>query len=215
MSALQSFFESTGGRTAVIGLIVVLFAIILYSGKGKKTDTKILVISALLVALAVVLNQIKLFTMPQGGSVSPFAMVPIVLIGYFFGVRRGVIAGMCMGLMELVLGPYVIHPVQLLVDYPLAFGALGIGAVFRNQEKIPLIKCYLPGVLGRYICAVISGIVFFGDYIPDPKFNAVTWSLFYNITYLGIEAVATTVVLCIPAVNKAFARLKTQAVSTT
>ena len=53
---------------------------ILYSGKGKKTDTKILVISAMLVALAVVLNQIKLFTMPQGGSVSPFTMVPIVLI---------------------------------------------------------------------------------------------------------------------------------------
>ena len=211
---LQEFVESTIGQIILIAVIIVFFLIIFLTGKGKKADTKALIFSALLVALAMVLDQIKLFTMPQGGSVTPFSLLPIVLCGYFFGFRRGVLAGVCMGLLQLLFSPYVIHPVQMLLDYPIAFGALAFGAFLRNSKKGALIKTFIVGVLFRYMFAVLSGVIFFGAYIPDPRFNALTWSLWYNFTYTAIEAGVTIAILFIPAVSNMFKTLRSQ-VSTT
>lgn len=208
---LQTFFDSTGGQIAVIAAIVVLFGVILYSGKGKPVDTKAVAISAVLVALSLILNQLVLFRMPQGGSITVFSMVPIVLCAYFFGVRRGLMAGMCVGLIDLIFNPYVIHPIQLLLDYPLAFGALAFGGIFAAQKN-GLIKGYIFGVFCRYICAVLSGVIFFGAYAPE-GFNALTWSLWYNLTYLAVEGVITVVLLFIPQVKGLFERLKRQVAS--
>ena len=206
--SLQTFFESAAGQAATIVVIILLFVGILISGKGKKVDTKTLVASALLVALAVVLKQVKLFPMPQGGDVSAFGMLPIALCAYFFGVRRGIMAGMCVGLVDLIFSPYVIHPIQLLLDYPLAFGAIGFAGLLRNK-KGGLIAGYLLGVFGRYICSVMSGIIYFGAYVPE-GFNAVTWSAWYNFAYLGAEAAITVVLLVIPPVKRTFTRLKAE-----
>ncbi len=207
---LQEFVESTVGQIVLVAVIIVFFLIIFLTGKGKKTDTKALVFSALLVALAMVLNQIKLFTMPQGGSITPFSLLPIVLCGYFFGLRRGVLAGFCMGLLQLLFSPYVIHPVQMLLDYPIAFGGLAMGAFLRNSRKGALIKTYLVGVAFRYMFAVLSGVIFFGAYVPDERFNALTWSLWYNLTYTAVEAGITVAILLIPAVSNMFKQLKSQ-----
>lgn len=204
--SLQEFFDSLGGQIAVVAAIIILFGAILYSGKGKAADTRSLAISALLVALSVILNQLVLFRMPQGGSITVFSMVPIVLCAYFFGVRKGLMAGMCVGLINLIFNPYVIHPVQLLLDYPLAFGALAFGGVFASRKN-GLIKGYIFGIVCRYICAVLSGIIFFGEYAPE-GFNAVTWSVWYNFTYISVEGAITVVLLCIPQVKNMFERLK-------
>ena len=75
--SLQDFFNSTGGQIAVVAVIIILFGSILYSGKGKPADTKSLAVSALLVALSIILNQLVLFRMPQGGSITAFSMVPM------------------------------------------------------------------------------------------------------------------------------------------
>ena len=208
---LQGFFESTTGQIVTIGLIIVIFALILIprkDQKDKKVDVKALTISALMVALALGLGQIKLFTMPQGGSITLLSMLPIVLCAYLLGTRRGVMAGMCLGLLNLIFGPYVIHPVQLLVDYPLAFGAMGMGGIFRNQS-MGLTKGYIFGIFCRYICAVVSGVVFFGAYAPE-GFSALTWSLWYNITYLAVEGVITVVIINIPVVKKTLEGFKNQ-----
>lgn len=208
---LQGFFESALGQAAVILIIAVFFLLIVIptgKQKGQKADSKALTISALLIALAVGLGQLKLFEMPYGGTVTVFSMLPIALCGYLLGTRRGVIAGMCVGLLNLIFGPYVIHPVQLLVDYPFAFGALGLAGVC-SERKNGLVKGYLLGLAGRYVCAVVSGIVFFGAYAPE-GFNAVTWSLFYNFTYLAAEGALTAVIISLPPVKKALEGLKKQ-----
>lgn len=205
---LQSFFESTTGQVSTLAVIVLLFLGILISGRGKKADTKAMVTSGVLVALAVALNQIVLFPMPQGGSVTAFSMLPIVVCAYFFGVRRGIMAGMCVGLINLIFNPYVIHPIQMFLDYPLAFGALAFAGLMRNR-KFGLITGYIIGLSARYLCSVLSGIIFFGSYAPE-GFNAVTWSLYYNITYLGAEGIMTVIVLSIPTVRKAIEQLKLQ-----
>ncbi len=206
---LQSFFDSLGGQVASIAIIILLFAAILYSGKGKPADAKAMALSAVLVSLSVILDRLVLFQLPQGGSVTVFSMVPIVLCSYFLGVRRGMIAGMCVGIIDLIFNPYVIHPVQLLLDYPLAFGALAIGGVLAGQKKHAVVKCYVLGLFCRYVCAVLSGTIFFGAYAPE-GFHALTWSLWYNFTYLAVEGAITVALLFIPAINRLFERLKVQ-----
>ncbi len=205
---MQSFFESLAGQITTVGVIVLLFLGILFTGKNKKLDVKAMSISALLVALAIILNQLVLFRMPQGGSVTFFCMVPIALCAYLFGVRRGLMAGMCVGLIDLIFSPYVIHPVQLLLDYPLAFGAIAFGG-FVASGKYGMVKCYALGVFCRFFCSFLSGVIFFGAYAPE-GFNAVTWSIVYNGSFMGVEALASVIVLCIPQVRNLFARLKDQ-----
>ena len=102
---MQAFFESTQGKIAVIAVIVILLFFIMRGGKDKKTDVRALTVSALLIALATVLGQIKIFEMPQGGSVTLFSILPIVVCGYLLGTRRGVMAGFCVGLINLIFGP--------------------------------------------------------------------------------------------------------------
>lgn len=205
---LQGFFESTTGQISTLIIILLLFLGILISGREKKADTKAMVTSAVLVALSIALNQIILFRMPQGGSVTAFCMLPIVVCAYMYGVRRGMMAGMCVGLIDLIFNPYVIHPVQMLLDYPLAFGALAFAGLMRNR-KFGLISGFLVGLLGRYFCSVLSGVIFFGEYAPE-GFSAFTWSIYYNITYLGAEGALTVIVLSIPAVRKSIEQLKKQ-----
>ena len=205
---MQAFFESTTGKIAVIVVILLLLLLISMGSKEKKTDVRALTISALMIALATVLGMIKVFSMPQGGSVTLFSILPIVVCGYLLGTRRGIMAGFCVGLINLIFGPYVIHPVQLLLDYPVAFGALGLSGLAANQKN-GLTRGYIIGIIGRYICAVLSGVIFFGAYAPE-GFNAWTWSLWYNLTYLAAEGAITLIVINIPAVKNMFNNFKVQ-----
>lgn len=214
MGSLQSFFESRTGQVVVVAIIVVFFLLALIPSKEQKkahprgADVKALTISALMVGAAIVLGQFKLFEMPQGGAVTPLSNLPIVLCAYYLGTRRGVTAGMCVGLLNLIFGPYVIHPLQMLLDYPLAFGALGLGGVMRNKKN-GIVKGYILGLAGRYAVAVVSGIVFFGAYAPA-GFNAFTWSVWYNFTYLAAEGVITVIIISIPTVKKTMEKLRFQ-----
>ena len=169
-------------------------------------DVSIMVKTAILIAIAYVLNQITLFRMPQGGSVTPFSMLFVVLVGYLFGVKQGVIAGVVFGLLDLLINPYVIHPVQLLLDYPLAFGALGIGALLRNKKN-GLIKSYLVGIMCRFIVSSISGIIFFMD-VTNGVLAGLIVALSYNFTYIAAEGFATMLVLFIPQIRILFDRFK-------
>ena len=204
---MQSFFESTIGKVSVIAVIVLLLLLIFLPNRkdseSTKPDIKALTISALLIALAMILSQIKVYSMPQGGSVTLFS-----LCSYLLGPKKGIMAGIPLGLVNLIFGPYVIHPAQLLLDYPLAFGAMGVGGIFRNTKN-GLTVSYLIGLLGRYFFAVLSGVIFFGSYAPE-GFSALTWSLWYNITYIAAEGAATIIVINFPPVKKMFERLKAQ-----
>lgn len=202
---LQSFFESVTGQIITTAVIFLLLVLVMRTNE-KKNDVSVLVKTAILLAVTFVLNHITLFKMPQGGSITAFSMFALFLVSYLFGPRQGILAGMAYGLLDLVLNPYVIHPIQILLDYPLAFGAIGIGGLLRNQ-RYGMIVGYLAGVLGRYLVVVLSGIIFWGMYAAE-GFNAVSWSFFYNMTYILPEAIATFIILMIPQVRNLFDRFK-------
>ena len=175
--------------------------------KGRNYTVK-LTTTALLVALAMILDQIKLFEMPQGGSVTLFGTLPIIALGYLLGTRWGLLGGAVTGFLNLIFGGYVIHPAQMILDYIIAYAVMGLSGLVRSRKN-GLTKGYLLGVLCRYICAVLSGVIFFAEYAPE-NFNALTWSLWYNITYLAVEGVMTIIVINIPAVKRMFENLKVQ-----
>lgn len=176
--------------------------------RTKKFNIKSLTITSMMIALAIILEQIKLFQMPQGGSVTLLGMLPIALLGYLLGIKYGVIGGFCVGILNIIFGAYIIHPVQLFIDYLLSYSVLGLSGIFRNKNN-GLVKGYLFGVMLRYLCFVLSGTVFFGDYAPV-KFNALTWSIWYNLTFTAVEVLITLIIINIPALKNLFINLKSR-----
>lgn len=206
---LQTFFESTLGKGTIIIAIVLVLAIgIMSTDKKQKINTRAFTFSAIAVSIAFVLNQITLLRMPQGGSITPCSMLVICLVGYWFGPKTGICAGISMGMLDMLINPYIITPLQALLDYPLAYGMLGLSGFFRNDENyIGLIKGYILSVFGRFFCSFMSAVIFFGEYAPE-GFNAVTWGIVYNGTFMGVEAIITIAVLAIPAVKTAIMKIK-------
>lgn len=203
---MQDFLTSTGGQLIVLAAIIALLAIIFKTTKkDKKNNLKAMTYSAIAIAIAFALNTFIVFRMPQGGSATLFSMLVIVLIGYWFGPSTGIMAGMAFGLLNMLYSPFVVHPIQFLLDYPLAFGMLGIAGFFRNK-KYGLQWGYLLAVFGRYICHVLSGVIFFSEYAGD--MNALLYSIIYNSTYIGIEALVTFALLWVPGIRNAFNRIK-------
>lgn len=203
------------GVLVVLAVILVLWLVAALwkhknaKSKGKFT-TKQLVFSAMAIALAVVCSMIKVFEMPMGGSVTLLSMLFIVLIAYWYGPSVGIMTAVAYGLVQFVMEPIFYTVPQMLFDYPLAFGALGIAGFF-NQKKFGLQIGYLAGVLGRFLFATISGVLFFAAYAPEGM-HPLVYSMAYQASYLVPEAVVTLILICIPQVAKALAHVKAQAV---
>lgn len=208
MENFGKFFSSTAGKTTLILLISFSFLfIVFYFRKDEKIfSTKALTYSAILLALGISANQIKIFSLPQGGSMTLFSMIFIVFIGYMFGLRVGLIAGITFGLLNLLIKPEVYTPVQAIIDYILAFGALGLSGIFADK-KDKLIFAYLVSIIGRFVFAVFSGCVFFGSYAPE-GWNPLLYSIWYNLSYIGTEGVITVLLLSIPVVRNTLENLK-------
>ena len=167
---------------------------------------KPLVSCAMAIALATILSMVKMITFPTGGPATLFSMLVICLPGYWFGLGAGVLTGVAYGALQLLLEPYVIHPMQLVLDYFLAFGAFGLSGFFV-KSKYGLQKGYIVAVLGRYVCAVLSGYIFFGEYAWE-GWGALTYSIVYNAIYIFAEVAITLVILLLPPVKKALNYMK-------
>ena len=210
-----TYVPTTLGNILLAVIIIAFLAAALFLA-GKKTKNpkggrtkltvKQLVFCAMSLALGTVLSNLKLYDMPWGGSVTLLSKLMICLPGYWFGLGAGLLTGVAHGFLQLLIEPYVLFPLQLLIDYPLAFGALGLSGLFSNS-KYGLIKGYLVGVIGYWVFAVISGAAFFGAYAWD-GWAPLPYSMAYNGSYVFAEAALTLVILAIPAVNKTFARVK-------
>lgn len=163
--------------------------------------TRTLVEIALTIALAFVLDELKLFQMPQGGTVS-LSMLPIIVLAYLRGAGPAVTAGLLFGLVDLATPPvYIVHPVQLVLDYPLPYALVGLAgllrgpwtrAIERRADLLATSVALLPGVLLgiglRYIAHVVSGAIFFAEYAPAGQ-PVWVYSAVYNL-YVPVSALA-------------------------
>ena len=150
-----------------------------------RLSTKIIAEAAMFVALATVLSFFKIFEMPQGGSVTLASMVPILWLAIRRGPEVGLFTAILYGVVQLVVDPSgVYYPTQALLDYPVAFGMLGLAGFF---QKNPFIGVNV-GILGRFVAHFFSGIIFFSQYTPEGV-NPAIYSAVYNGGYLLTELV--------------------------
>lgn len=225
---MNTFFVTTEGawddgsvRLKTVGVIVVavviiallLIAAIMRQRKAvqkKALTTKQLVFSAVAIALAIVCGMIKLFEAPMGGSVTLLSMLFVVLIAYWYGPYAGIMTAVAYGLVQFVTEPIFYTIPQMLLDYPLAFGALGLAGFFY-KKKWGLQIGYVVGVLGRWVFSTLSGAIFFAAYAPEGM-NPWIYSMAYNGSYLAIEGVITLAIISLPPVAHALAKVKKMAV---
>lgn len=194
----------TGLYSLMIGLLVVVMAVIMVlSGRKNRWTPRDIASAAMCVAMSFILSCIKLFGMPQGGSITPASLLPMIIYIVAFGPARGLVVGFAYGLLQLFQGAYIIHPMQMLVDYPMAFGALALGGIVKyikmpDAAKLP--AAVLLGFIGRYIMAVLSGVIFFAEYAGEE--GALVYSLVYNVSYLGPDCVACMAASLIPGFSR-------------
>lgn len=143
-------------------------------------SAKIIAEIGLFVALATVLSNIKIFQLPQGGSVTAASMVPILWLALRRGPKVGLFAAIVYGFVQVAFDPYIVNPAQLLLDYPVAFGLLGVAGFFQNRPYIGVTL----GIIGRFVAHFFSGIIFFAEFADG---NPVIYSAIYNGGYLAVE----------------------------
>ena len=141
---------------------------------------------AVAVSLAAVLSfiRIKLPHLLFGGSVSLHTL-PILVVALRHGVRLGALAGGAYGFANFTIGPYIVHPIQVVLDYPIAFAALGVAGIRRRQRpgRVVTAIAVLVGCGLRFACHFASGWVYFGHLAPD-GIQAWRYSLVYNGSYM-------------------------------
>lgn len=197
--------------------IIVIAALILVAGvavliatrkkhEGKSSWTmRELSAGAMCLALAFLLSFVKLWPMPQGGSVTLASMLPIMLFAYIYGTPKGLIVGFAYALLQCLQDFWVVHWAQFFLDYIIAFTALGLAGLFRKSIFPGMVlACVL-----RYTAHLVSGMVFFYSYAA-PGQSVFAYSAIYNL-YVLIDLVICIVIVAIPPVTQMIERFKRQA----
>ena len=148
-------------------------------------QTKILSEIIIFVAMGGALSLVShsFFSLPQSGSIN-IGMVPIFWLALRRGPKIGIFAGATFGVVDLLVSPStIVHPIQFILDYPLAFACLGIAGFFRKLPMAgPVIGIFVGGT-ARFICHLISGVIFFSMYAPKGM-SPILYSAIYNATYM-------------------------------
>ena len=164
------------------------------SKSRRPSQAMILAEAGVAAALAWVLSRLRIFRMPQGGSVS-LELVPILYLAFCRGTYPGVLAGLATGLLKLVTGAEVVHPLQAILDYPLASMVLGLAPLVSFGRGITrIVSGAIASSFLQFLCFFTSGIVFFGQYAPE---GTPVWqySAVYNASYLIPEMIISAVVV--------------------
>lgn len=195
---LLKIWAQPSSLMALIGL-VILILVILHMRKIQLTP-RIMAHIGIMLALATVIKMFRLYHLPQGGSITAGSMIPILLLAIFYGPEIGFLAGFLYGIISLITSPYVLHPVQVLFDYPLPFIALGLVGYFRERQ---IILGTVIAIFGRFLCHFISGFVFFASYAPSGM-SPYMYSLMVNGTFMGIEGAICIGILAIFPIKRLY-----------
>ena len=164
------------------------------------TNIKKFTMSAILLAIAYVLSFVKLLHLPFGGSITLFSMLFISFPSYFFGVKYGFIASISYSLLQLVIDPYIVHPVQLVLDYIIGFSCFGIVGFFGKEEKDFMLG-FIIACCMRFLSSSISGYIFFKEYAPE-GWNPILYTVVYNGSYVFTECILSLIVINVGPVRK-------------
>ena len=207
--AVNSVALYVSAAIAVIAVLVVTFL----TGRGDKKgfDTKAISYAAVCIAMSFALSYLRIIKMPQGGSITIASLVPLMLYSYMFGTKKGVFAGFIYGILQAFQDPYILHPAQFLLDYPLAFMCIGLAGCFakvKALDKLPQVQIALGGVvagLSRFVMHFLSGMFAFGMWAPEGQ-PVWLYSLSYQAGYVLPDIAIAIVAAVILFSSKAFVK---------
>ena len=211
---LNSYFSNfpdkindiTNNYTSLIALLgLAILIILLFRFKKVKLTPSIIARIGLALALSCILQILRIYHFPMGGSITLGGMVPLLLISFMYGPEIGMLAGFLYGLLNLFLDPYFVHPVQILFDYPLPSIAIGLAGYFKNNPRIGTIFAFFV----KFICHFISGVVFFGSYAADYGMSPALYSIAVNAPMVAGDCIICVVILSIIPLKKLINKYKT------
>ena len=163
----------------------------------------ILVECALMVAIGTVLMMVKIFELPNGGSVTLVSMLPFIIVSFRHGTKWGMLTGLACALLQMLTGFYpppagtvVAYVGMILLDYIIAFTMLGTANIFAKPFKNRMIGVGVGTAavcIIRFLCSFLSGFLIWGSIVTDGV-GAVIYSLTYNASYMVPETILTAVV---------------------
>ena len=162
----------------------------------NKTATRALCEGAALAAMAQILSWLKLWELPQGGSVN-IGMLPVVFFAVRWGAGRGLVCALAYSVLQLIFdGGYAWSWQSIIGDYIAAFTLMGLAGVFRGVRGGIFCGCALASIL-RFLSSWITGATVWAEYMPEEFFGATMTSPWvYSALYNGFYS-AVNGALCI------------------
>jgi len=197
---IETILEHPDAAFALLGiLLLIIFGLHL---RQVKFTMHIYINISFMLTLAMILSEIRLYHLPQGGAVTLGGLIPILFIAFRYGAGVGTLAGFLFGLMTIIQDPFIVHPVQVLFDYPLPFMAVGLAGFFHEKIFWGTILAFA----GKFICHFISGVVFFAAYAPEGT-SPTIYSLVTNASYIVPELLICLAILKILPVKRLLAAM--------
>lgn len=192
---VQAIVASPLSILTLIGCVLLL--IVLVKAKKIKFTPQLIARIGIALALATILKMLRLYHFPQGGSITLGSMLPILIIAFIYGPQVGCLTGFLYGIITFIMDPYILHPVQVLFDYPLPFMSLGLAGFFKQKKWLGVSV----SVFIRFICHFISGVAFFGSFAPE-GISPALYSLAVNGPIIGIEGVICLIILSLLPIER-------------
>lgn len=180
---------------------VISFAFYLMDLKKNKFNIKTMAIISMISALSYILYIIQFIKYPQGGGISLFSMLPIMLLSILYGRTVGVTGGLLFGVLKLLNSAFIVHPIQFIIDYLLSTMVLGLACIFGIDKKYKIICGCLVAVSLSIVLNIISGVVFFAQYAPKGM-NVWLYSFIYNFSTGGVEGILSIIILMILPIKR-------------
>lgn len=176
---VANYFKSTSiFLSIVVALVIVtgfVFFVVLTS--KKKWNIGVIAEIGIACALSLVLGYFPIFRLPEGGSIS-LAMVPVVIVAMRNGLAAGIVTGVLSGVLQYFPDPFFVSPWQFLLDYPFAWGFLGLVGLVAKPGENGLLKSNLSKIIVSFLIVCVIGLGVYGLIFQGAK-----WDLF---TAIGI-----------------------------
>lgn len=211
--------QSASLYVAAAALVAIIVCTAFFTDRNSKPyDSRSLAFAAVCVAMSFALSYVRFFKMPFGGSITFASLLPLMLYSYMFGTRKGVLAGLVCGILQSVQDPWIVHPAQFLLDYPVAFAGIGLAGSLKSLKVFdgkPRLQFSLGAAIGgaaRFMSHFFSGALAFGSYgvgaaekfgIPALS-NPYFYSFVYQCTYVIPDLLIVIVVGILLFSSKSF-----------
>lgn len=176
----------------IISVIILIFYVFMI--KRYKFTTRDMAVIGIFSAAGFILSKLYIFHYPQGGGISLLSSFPLLFLGAYYSKEAGITAGLITGFLSMMIGGYVVNPLQAIFDYILPFMALGLVGFTQSKNKFVIVLSAELAVVLSTIFHVIAGVIFFADLAPKEA-TPLFYSLIYNFSGTGLEGAISAIIL--------------------